>query len=190
MNAFLWVLYEAIRGRWRVLSTAVFVFGDWVGSPYRDSAEVQWISLETCAKLVSQTSGAGNQGLSISPYDMRNAILRYPLFLLPKLSLGFECSLFKAGQSPFSQSDTMFTCANPQEDEDCSGALWYEGHLRASMWTSMGRLVCPQVSSVEVFLRSCFTFSFAAWASISQHLSSAKVKTESKWIRLLQLLFC
>lgn len=140
--------------------------------------------------LVSQTPGAGNQGLSISPYDTRNAILRYPLFLLPKLSLGFECSLFRAGQSPFSQSDTMFTRANPQEDEDCSAALQHEGDPRASLWTSMGRLVCPQVSSGEVFLRSCLAFSFAAWASINHHLNSAKVETESKWIRLLHLLFC
>lgn len=119
-------------------------------------------------------------------HDTRNAILRDPLFLLPKLSLGFECSLFRAGQSPFSLSDTVFTRSNPREDEDCSAALWHEGDLRAS---SMGRLVCPQVSSVEVFHRSCLTFSFAAWASISLHLSSAKAKTETKGIRLLQLLF-
>lgn len=172
MNAFLWVPYEAIRGRWRVLSTAGFVFGGWVGSPLqRFCRSPMDFTGDVCkAVLVSQTPGAGNQGLSISLYDMRNAILRDPLFLLPKMSLGFEYSLFRAGQSPFPQSVTMFTHANPQEDEGCSGALWHEGDPRVSMWASMGRLVCPQVSSVEVFLRSCLIFSFADWAATSPHL--------------------
>lgn len=128
------------------------------------------------AVLVSQTPGAGNQGLSISLYDMRNAILRDPLFLLPKMSLGFECSLFRAGQSPFPQSVTMFTHANPQEDESCSGALWHEGDLRASMWVGWSAHRCPLLKpSSGLALLSALQL---GQPPVLIYLSSAKVKTE------------
>lgn len=135
------------------------------------------------AVLVSQTPGAVNQGLSTSPMTREMLFWDVPSSSYPscQLSLGFEHSLFRAGQSPFSPIRHNVYCANPREDEDSSGALWHKGDLRAA------RLVCPQVSSIEVFLRSCLTFSFTAWASISLHLSSAKVKTEKKCIRLFLL---
>lgn len=52
---------------------------------------------------------------------MRNAILRCLLFLLPILSsvsLSIERSLFRAGQSPFSQTDTPAIHTNPCTDEE------------------------------------------------------------------------
>lgn len=87
MNSFLWVPCEAIRGRWRALSTVPFGFDDRV-VPLRDSAEDQWLSLDACAKLIWQHRPLvpGNQGLSTSPYDMRNVVFKCVLFLLPILS--------------------------------------------------------------------------------------------------------
>lgn len=122
----------------------------------------------------------GNQGLSISPYDMRNAILRCLLFLLPILSsvsLSIERSLFRAGQSPFSQTDTPAIHTKPCTDEETAqktcGMKDTLGHPDGP---SVGRLVYPQMSSVEVFLNSCSTFSL-------RHGKASVSNAEEPWSR-------
>lgn len=99
------------------------------------------------AVLVSQTPGAGNQGLSISPYDTRNAILRCPLFLLPKLSsvsLGFECSLFRAGQTKHSLMQTHGQMKTVQEP---CGLKKTSGHPSGPVWVGWSAQRCPLLKS-------------------------------------------
>lgn len=113
----------------------------------------------------------------MSPYDMRNAILRCPFFLIPILSsvsLGIECSSFRAGQSPFSQPDTSAVHANPYT-EDCSRTLWHEGYLRSSRWTGCGYVGLP-TNVLKAFLCSCTTFRL-------QHGQSPVSNAEKPWSR-------
>lgn len=93
----------------------------------------------------------------MSPYYMKNAILRCPLFLLPIVSLGIDHSSLSAG--PFSRPDPPATRANACSDEECSGPCGIKKTSGHPEGPTAGRLIYTQMSSVELFLCYCGTFS-------------------------------